>query len=307
MAIVVVTDTNLGDGSIERQILRDHDVRFAPSTDPAGIASVAADAEGLLVQWARIDDDVLSRLPQLSAIVRYGIGLDNVDLDAAAARGITVTNVPDYCVDEVAAHAVALVIARARRLVAYAGNAQRGRWDLDGVDLPKAPQDDPVGVAGLGRIGAVVATHLAALGHPVLGWDPYAPSWPAGIERVGTLIELAAAVNHLSLHIPLLPATNGIADAQVFGALGPGGHLVNTSRGGLVNEQDLLTSLSAGTLGFASLDVLSSEPPSGDAALLVQHPSAFVTPHAAYVSDTAKIRLQHRAAEIMESLLARGD
>jgi D-3-phosphoglycerate dehydrogenase len=303
VAIVVVTDSDLGDGSIERQVLRDHDLRFATSADAEGIIRVAGDADGLLVQWARIDDSLLAQLPKLSSLVRYGIGLDNIDLDAAAARNITVANVPDYCIDEVAAHAVAFVLARARRLVAYAGNAVAGHWSLDGVDLPKAPSDDPVGVAGVGRIGRVVATQFAALGHPVFGWDPYAPSWPDGIERVETLVDLAAAVNHLSLHVPMLPATKGIADAQVFAALGRGGHLVNTSRGGLVNEQDLLAALNAGTLGFASLDVLSSEPPSGDAALLVEHPSTMVTPHAAYVSDTAKIRLQQRAAEIMESLL----
>ena len=307
MAIVVVTDTDLGDGSIERQVLRDHDLRFAPSTDAEAIVTAAPDADGLLVQWARIDDALLARLPRLRSIVRYGIGLDNVDLDGAAARGIRVANVPDYCIDEVAAHAVAFVLARARRLVAYAGNAERGQWNLDGVDLPKAPADDPVGVAGLGRIGTVVATQLAALGHPVFAWDPYAPSWPEGIQRVETLVDLAAQVNHLSLHVPMLPATEHIADALVFAALGPGGHLVNTSRGGLVNEQDLLSALSAGTLGFASLDVLSSEPPSGYAALLVQHPSTMVTPHAAYVSDTAKIRLQQRAAEIMESLVTSAD
>lgn len=307
MSIVAITDSDLGDGSIEREILSDHEVRVGSSRDADDIVALAAGADGLLVQWAPITSPLLDRLPGLKAIVRYGIGLDNIDQSATAARGIRVENVPDYCIDEVAAHALALIVARARRLFSYAAEASDGHWSVADVPPPKIPGDDPVGVVGVGRIGRTVAEQAAALGHPVLGWDPFAPSWPDGVERMETLGHLAARVNHLSLHIPLLPETTGIVGTSVLEALGAEGHLVNTSRGGLINETELLSALDRGALGYASLDVLATEPPSGTSALLVAHPKTLVTPHAAYCSDSSRYRLQVRAAEILEGLLGGAD
>lgn len=297
MSLVLITDSDLGDGSIERESLPRHDVAFA-----AGHPHPER-AEGLLVQWARVDDDLLDRFPDVRAVVRYGIGLDNVDQDATARRGIRVANVPDYCIDEVAAHAVSFIAARSRRLLDYRATVLDGRWTVDDVPAPRAPENDPVGLAGLGRIGLQVAARAAALGHPVLAWDPYLTAWPEGITRIPSLDELAAASGHLSLHIPLGDATRGIIGTTILDALGPDGHLVNTSRGGLVDEQALLASLDDGRLGFASLDVLATEPPTGDSLTITRHPRALVTPHAAYNSDSARLRLQRRAAEILGELL----
>ncbi len=305
MSLIVITDSTLGDGSIERAILAGHELRILDDSSPDSIRANAAEAQALLVQWAAVDAALLESLPQLKAVVRYGIGLDNIDLDAARDRGVLVSNVADYCIDEVAAHALAFVMSRARRLPDFEDAPARGDWSVASVDFPDAPANDPVGVAGVGRIGRLVARRAAALGHPVLGWDPFAEEWPDGVERVDTLVELAHRSHHLSLHVPLSSSTRHMVGTEVLEALGPRGHLVNTSRGGLIDESALLHALDERRLGWASLDVLENEPPSGKSALVVGSLYTTVTPHAAYCSRSATVQLQKRAAEIMKELLER--
>ncbi|WP_214105730.1 NAD(P)-dependent oxidoreductase [Acrocarpospora catenulata] len=304
---IVITDTNLGDGSIERGVLvpafevSHHDARTEEE-----VLRVGADADGLLVQWAPLTERVLSGLPRLRAVVRYGIGLDNIDLAAAARLGVEVRNVDDYCLAEVADHAVASVYSHNRRLTAASRSYDTRGWTTEGIAAPLPPGEDPVGVAGFGRIGREVARRAAALGFPVHVWDPYVTDLPPGVTGHPTLAGLAEAVNHLTLHIPSTEATRGIVDRTVLDALGPAGHLVNTARGALVAEEELLAALTAGTLGFASLDVLAAEPPSGISAELAAHERVLVTPHIAYLSTRSLPMLQRRAAEIMRDLLTAG-
>jgi len=301
---IVITDSNLGDGSIERGVLEaDFDVVRCDVLTEDGVVDAAGAARGLLVQWAPITDAVLGALPGLRAVVRYGIGLDNIDLDAAARRGVTVRNVDDYCLAEVADHAVASIYAHNRRLTVASRVVATDGWTTTGFPRPLPPGADPVGVAGFGRIGREVAARARALGFPVHAWDPFVTDWPDGVVAHDTLAGLAGAVNHLSLHVPTTDATRGIVGRPVLDALGPDGHLVNTARGALVDELALLDALDAGRLGFASLDVLSSEPPTGVAAQLAAHPRALVTPHIAYLSTESLPMLQRRAAEILRDVL----
>jgi D-3-phosphoglycerate dehydrogenase len=304
MQTIVITDSNLGDGSHERAEL---EPRFAVSrfdvTSEDEVLEVARNADGLLVQWARITDRVLAGLPRLKAIVRYGIGLDNIDLDAARARGIAVSNVDDYCIDEVADHAAAAIYAHNRRLTAAARSYRARGWTTEGIDEPLPPREDPVGIAGFGRIGRALAERVSALGFPVHTWDPYVTEVPDGVTSWPTLRELAAHCRHLSLHMPSTADTAGLVDRDVLRALGPSGHLVNTARGALVDEPALVEALEAGTLGFASLDVLSAEPPTGVAARLAEHERVLVTPHIAYLSTDSLPQLRLRAARILADML----
>lgn len=297
---VVITDSNLGDGSIERAVLEDvFDVERHEVTAEADVVSAAAGAEGLLVQWAPITDAVLAALPALKAVVRYGIGLDNIDLAAAARRGVRVRNVDDYCLAEVADHAAAAIYAHNRRLTVASRVVAASGWSTVGFSPPLPPGSDPVGVAGFGRIGREAARRIAALGFPIHTWDPYVTEWPAGVTAHDSLVSLAGAVNHLTLHIPSIDATRGLVSTAVIDALGPDGHLVNTARGALIDEPALGKALAEGRLGFASLDVLSSEPPTGPATELASHPRVLVTPHIAYLSTESLPMLQRRAAEIL--------
>jgi D-3-phosphoglycerate dehydrogenase len=305
--LIVITDSNLGDGSDERAVLDgDFEVaKFDVRTEDE-VMEVAAEADGLLVQWAPITERVMRGLPRLRAVVRYGIGIENVDADAAAALGIAVSNVDDYCLAEVAEHAMACVFAHHRRLTVGARGLATNGWTTAGIPAPVPTAEDPVGVAGFGRIGREVAARAGALGFPVHVWDPYVDRTPPEVRQHESLESLARAVNHLSLHIPSTAATRGLVDRTVLRALGPGGHLVNTARGALVVEDDLLAALDAGEVAFASLDVLDSEPPVGTSARLAAHPRTLVTPHIAYLSTSSLPRLRQRAAEILRGLLSSG-
>jgi D-3-phosphoglycerate dehydrogenase len=303
--LIVITDTNLGDGSDERAVLgEDFEVRFHDDVlTEDGVIEVAGGAEGLLVQWAPITARVLDGLPSVRAIVRYGIGLDNIDLEAAAQRGVTVSNVDDYCLAEVADHAAAAIYAHNRRLTVASRRVAGSGWGLAGVPVPLPPGEDPVGVAGFGRIGRETARRLHALGFAVHVWDPFVDDTGPEVVRHETLIELATAVNHLTLHIPLSAETKRMVDDSVLAALGAGGHLVNTARGGLVDEEALRAALDSGRLGFASLDVLATEPPTGPSVELAAHPQVLVTPHLAYLSTASLPSLRIRAAERLRDLL----
>lgn len=302
---IVITDTNLGDGSLEHAVLDgEFDVTLADARTEDAVIESAAGADGILVQWAPITDRVLAALPRLAVVVRYGIGLDNIDLDAARRRDVVVSNVDDYCLAEVADHAAASVYAHNRRLSPASRSVADNGWTTAGIAAPLPPADDPVGIAGYGRIGREVAARVAALGFPVHVWDPFVTDPGPGVTGHATLLELAAAVNHLSLHIPSTAQTRGIVDDPVLAALGPAGHLVNTARGALVDEPALLAALDDGRLGFASLDVLATEPPVEVSAVLAAHPRVLATPHIAYLSTVSLPALQTRAAQIMAGLLA---
>lgn len=302
--IVYITDSNLGDGSHERDELgTEFDVTMLGVRTEREVLEQAADAEGLLVQWAPVTAAVLDGLPRLRAVVRYGIGLDNIDVAAAADRGIMISNVDDYCIDEVADHAIASIVSHNRRLAIADRAVRAGQWDAGAVDPPQPVDSDPVGVAGFGRIGRAVAARASILGFPVVVWDPYLGDAPEDVEVVPHIEELAARCRHLTLHVPATAETAGLMNREVLRQLGPHGHLVNTSRGSLVDEDALLDALDAGDLGFASLDVLSTEPPTGTANRLTVHPRTLVTPHLAYLSTRSLPTLRIRAAQRLADLL----
>ena len=304
---VVITDSTLGDGSHERDALGDGYLveKHQVSTED-DVVAVADGADGLLVQWAPITGAVLAALPRLRAVVRYGIGIDNIDVAAAERAGVAVGNVDDYCIDEVADHATAAIYAHNRRLVVGSRAVVANGWTTEGIGRPSPPADDPVGIAGFGRIGRAVGHRLQALGFPVHVWDPYLPDVPDGVERWDSITAMAEAVGHLTLHTPLTDTTEGLVSHDELTALGPGGHLVNTARGGLVDEGALLAALDEGRLGFASLDVLATEPPRGASAALAAHDRVLVTPHIAYLSTRSLPTLRVRAAQNLARLLEGG-
>jgi D-3-phosphoglycerate dehydrogenase len=302
----VITDSDFGDLTIESELLQPaFEVRHVGARTEDEIVDRAADAVALLVQWAPVSRKVLTSLPQLKVVVRYGIGLDNVDLKAAKARGVVVRNVDDYCLDEVASHAAAAIAAANRRLPLYNAAVKRGEWGPACVPRPLVAKDDPVGIAGYGRIGSALAARAAAAGHPVVAWDPYASDAIArdGFAEAHSLEELAHGVNHLSLHVPLGDATATMIGASVLERLGPLGHLVNSSRGGLLDETAVLDWLQANEFATASLDVFADEPPTGHAYALACHPRVTASPHVAYLSTESLPRLRRNAARrVLEAL-----
>jgi phosphoglycerate dehydrogenase-like enzyme len=259
-------------------------VRVLGTGDPARIRREAGDATALLIGYTRVDAELLAGLPRLAIVATQSAGHDTVDLDAARARGIWVSNVPGAATEEVAVHALAMGLSLLRGLPMLDRAVRAGRWDA--AELPlRRPSTTTLGILGLGRIGRRLAALAAGVHGRVIGHDPLldASAWPPGIERV-ELDALLAGSDVLSLHLPLTPATRHVIDAAALARMRPGALLVNVSRGELVDEDALLAALASGRLGAAALDVLAHEPPDpGDP--LLGHPRVLVTPHAAYFSD----------------------
>lgn len=302
---VVITDSDFGVGEVEAAELGlEYSVRFLGERSGTELLDGIADADVLMVQWAMIDGSVMDAAPSLKGIVRFGMGLDNIDLVAAAARGIDVRNVDDFCLDEVADHAVAMIVSSNRRLWLADRAVKQGQWGPSLVPPPPPPAEAPVGIAGLGRIGRGVAEKLHALGYPILYWDSSVASAPTWADRVDTLIELASMSKFITLHIPLSEHTRGIVSAEVIAALGPDGYLINVGRGGLVDEAALLTALDTGGVEGACLDVLMAEPPAaGASSALSVHPKVLATPHVAYLSTRAIETLRRNAAGRVRRIL----
>jgi D-3-phosphoglycerate dehydrogenase len=257
----------------------------------------------LMTPFARLDAEDLERARACRAVVRYGVGYDNIDVGAADRLGIPVAIVPDASVEEVALHAVALALALFRRLPQADASIRAGHWEFSYMAGAHRFSRATVGVIGLGRIGARVAEHFAALGASVLGYDVVAARGPGQATRVD-LDELLGRSDVISLHLPLTPEARSFLSAERLARLPGGAIVVNVSRGGLIDELALAQALSDGRVGGAGLDVFEHEPLSPDHPLR-QAPNILFSPHIAYRSEEAMDELQVKAVE-QASLALRG-
>jgi D-3-phosphoglycerate dehydrogenase len=258
-----------------------------------------AGARVALVQFAPIGRGALAALAPGATLVRYGVGVDNIDLAAARELGVAVANVPDYCVDEVADHTAVLLLSLLRKLPALERELRAGGWAGIAAASPLPPLSQVrVGFVGLGRIGRAVLARLRPFGCRFLVCDPaLAPVDAAalGVELAG-LDALLAESDAVTLHLPLTPTTRHLIDAARLAQMRPTAVLVNTARGGLVDAAALAAALTAGQLGAAGLDVFEIEPLPADSPLRAA-PRLTLTPHMSWYSDAAIGRLQRMAAE----------
>jgi D-3-phosphoglycerate dehydrogenase / 2-oxoglutarate reductase len=303
--VVVITDLDHDNVDPERSVLDGHEVelRVLQCRTPEEVAAQAGDADVLINQYVPITGEVLDALPRCRLVVRYGVGVDNVDVEAAAARGVWVANVPDYGRDEVADHTLALALAVLRGVVVLDRSVREGSWDLEAARPLRRLSTLSYGVVGCGAIGTAVAGRAAGLGMRVLGYDmPQVRSAPP-IERV-PLEELLSSSDVVSLHAALTPDTHHVIGAAALERMRPSAFLVNTARGGLVDAAALLAALDAGELAGAALDVLEGEPPDELGWRLARHPKVVMTPHAAWYSEeafhTLKIEVAREALRVLE-------
>ncbi len=304
-ASVVVTDTVFPSLDPERRVLADlAEVVLAPASDEATLRQVAADADAVLNCYAPLSADLIRSLRRCRIIARYGIGVDTVDLPAATAAGILVTNVPDYCIDEVSDHALALILALSRGLARARPATRAGTWDLASVRPLHRLRGQTLALLGFGRIARALAAKAAPLGVRILAYDPYLA--PEAIRAGGAEpADLATALREadvVSVHVPLSAETRHLIGTAALEQMKPTAFLVNTARGGLVDTQALTAALQAGRLAGAALDVLESEPPPADLPLL-RLPNVILTPHAAFYSEESLVELQTRAAEEVARVL----
>ncbi|MQA80115.1 MAG: C-terminal binding protein [Streptosporangiales bacterium] len=291
---VVVTDQVFPDVDLERRILGDAglDLVVADGTREGALA-LAGDAIAMLNTYLPIDAGFIEGAPQCRIVARYGIGTDNIDIAAAQRADMVVTNVPDYCVEEVATHALTLVLALVRRLPESMRQLDEGAWGVDGIRPVSRVSELTVGLLGYGRIARRLAESVRLLGATVVAHDPYVTSVDDGTALVG-FEELLRGSDVLSVHAPLTPDTRGVIDADALRLLPPHAVVVNTSRGPLIVLADLLAALREGRLRGAGLDVFEVEPP--DPEQLRDVPGLIATPHTAFYSESSLKESQRKAA-----------
>jgi D-3-phosphoglycerate dehydrogenase / 2-oxoglutarate reductase len=283
----------------------DYELRMAKSPSPEDILAVAKDSDAILVTYAKLTRELLMQLTKCKAIGRFGLGVDNIDLVAAGEKGIQVNYVPDYCIHEVSDHALALLLALARKVPQSNRLVQSGRWEVPPLTPMHRLTGRVLGLVGFGNIPRMLAPKAKALGLKVVAYDPFAKPElfkDAGVESV-SFDQLLAMSDFVSVHAPLMPETRGLMNATAFSKMKKGAMIINTARGPLIDETALLAALDSGQVGGAALDVITTEPMPKDSPLLGRD-NLILTPHTAFYSVEALNELQTKCASDVARVLS---
>ena len=299
---IVITDHRFPDVEQERRAVEaaGGTLVVGQAANEEQVIGLCRDADGVLSVRAPITKRVIAAMERCRVIVRYGIGLDTVDVPAATERGIMVANVPDYCLDEVSDHALALLLMLGRQMIPAMSLDKEERWGIPKMPAVQRLRGQTCGLVGCGRIGSLLAGKVAALGMHVIIHDPYLSESRAR-EMSAELVafdELLSRADFISLHAPLTEKTHHLFGAAAFAKMKKTAFIINTARGGLIDEAALLAALDEGQIAGAALDVLQSEtgvtPTRG---ALVNHHKIIVTAHTAWLSEQARATLQRSAIE----------
>ncbi|WP_276270767.1 C-terminal binding protein [Haloarcula litorea] len=305
MPRIVASDDPMIDVDLLRGEL-DAEVVVADTSDPAALVDAARGADALVLDVnSRVTAGVLAALPDLRLVARAGVGIDTIDVAAAADHGVTVTNVPEYCTDEVATHTVALLLDCVRTVAEYDRDVKAGTWDWTSTRDIHRTRDRTLGLVSFGPIARRVREQVRGFDFDVIAYDPYVDAEETAAADVAkvALDELYERADYVSLHAPLTEETEGLVDADALARMRDHAILVNTGRGGLIDEDALATALREGTIGGAGLDVLREEPP-GEDHPLVELDNCVVTPHAAWRSVEARRDLNETVAANVGAVLA---
>lgn len=303
--IVVVSDHDFDDLDTERDVLGDiAEVRNVSSDFDASVDDKLLDADGVLNLRYEIDRDLIEQMNDCRIVARYGIGVDNVDVEAAAERDIYVTNVPDYCQEEVASHALTLLLGQYRGVTRYDASVADGEWNRD-VTMPiHRLSTQTLGIVGFGAIGRAFAVRATALGFDLVTSDPFVDAETAA-EHDAELIsfeDLLARADAVTIHSPLTEDTRGMFDTEAFTRMKESAVLVNVARGPIVDGCALRAALEEGEIAGAGLDVFPEEPPAEDDPLRT-HERVVATPHVAWYSEEANAERRRKAAENVRAAL----
>ena len=282
------------------------DTRLAK--DPPALKAALNDADGIAVRsGTQLTAEVLQNQARLKAIVRAGVGVDNIDVPAATRQGIVVMNTPGGNTVSTAEHTMALMLALARNVAVANDSLKSGKWDRNAFTGTQL-EGKTLGVVGLGRVGLAVARRALGFGMTVVGFDPLLSAEKAlenGIESVSRLDELWPRCDFISLHTPLNAETRNLIDARAIGMMKPSVRIINCARGGLIDEAALVEALSSGKLGGAAVDAFDPEPPPADLPL-IKHPRVLVTPHLGASTEEAQVSVAIEAARLIADYLVRG-
>ena len=291
-----VLTAGLGDGVV---------VVEAPDGSEETLAALAVDCDGIMTCFAQVTPAVVRAAERCRVISRYGVGVDNIAVDVATELGIPVTYVPDYCVDEVSDHVMALLLTWNRQVGFYDGMAKAGRWEGTPSPQPLTRlRGQTIGIVGFGRIGRAVADKARAFGLAALAYDPYLPSGaelPDGVTAA-SMDDLLAASDYVTVHTPLNDETRGLIGESAFQRMKPSAYLINCARGPIVDEPALCDALQSGQIAGAGLDVMESASPPADHPLFGMG-NVIVTPHVAFLSQQSVLELEVRTARATVDVL----
>ena len=305
--LVAVTDSPFPNLDPATQVLSalNAELKLAKGTTPEDILAIAREADGLLVTYAKVTAQMIEQLKRCKVIARFGIGVDSVDIDAATRAGIIVTNVPEYCEDEVSDHAMALLLSLIRKIPFANKKTHAGVWSMPAVVPIHRLRGSVLGLAGFGKIPRLVAVKAQAFGLQVQTYDPYVSSEAAaklGVKLV-SLPELLKTSDYISIHAPLTPETDRMFNADAFRQMKRSALLVNTARGPLVDVEALVDALDNKLIAGAALDVLPQEPPPSNFRLLGRD-DVILTPHTSFYSEESLVELQTKAAQQVALVLS---
>jgi D-3-phosphoglycerate dehydrogenase / 2-oxoglutarate reductase len=293
----LITDYAWPNLDIERAILSANDIELvvAEQKDVATLAKLAVGCDAIMTNWAKTPAEVISAAQNCKIVSRLGIGIDNIDVAYCTEHGIPVTNCPDYCLIEVAEHALALILAFGRKVAYYHHETKQGRYVLGAGTTLRRMEGQTLGIVGMGNIGACLAKKARGIGLKVIATSRSGKSRVEGIPIV-SLEELFAHSDYVSLHIPANAETKKSFGAAQFAKMKPSAFLINTARGALIDDDALLAALEQNQLAGAALDVQDPEPPDLNKPLF-RHERVVVTPHAAFVSEESLANLRQRVAQ----------
>lgn len=304
---VLVTDYVWPSTEPEREVLSSIGATIieAPDQDESTLIELASDVDAIMTCFAQVTANVVKAAKNCMVISRYGVGVDNIAVSTATEQGIPVTYVPDYCVDEVSDHVMALLLAWNRQIVFYDKVAKMGEWSGSVSPVPlRRLRGKNLGVIGLGRIGLAVAGKAQALGINVLGYDPYISGSTAGMENISitSLEDLLEQADYISVHTPLNDNTRGLIGENELARMKPTCYFVNCARGPIVDEMALYQALLSGAIAGAGLDVMEDTEPSADNPLF-ELSNVIVTPHVAFLSNESVNELEVRTAQATKNVL----
>jgi D-3-phosphoglycerate dehydrogenase len=307
---VLITDYAWPDVEIERRTLAEVDAELIVAEkaqqDAAGLTALAKKhaVEAIMTNWSKVPREVIGASGKCRIVSRLGIGLDNIDVAYCTEQRIPVTNIPDYCLIEVAEHALALLLSLSRKVAFYHHQSQQGRYQLQAGPKLRRIEGQTLGIVGLGNIGRKLAAKALGLGLKIVATSRSRKDPMPGVEFV-SLDELLAKSDYVSLHTPMTPETKHSIGAAQLARMKPTAYLINTARGGLIDHAALAAALNEGKLAGAALDVQDPEPPDLSKAPY-NDPRVIVTPHAAFVSEESLENLRSRVARQVATRLIGG-
>ncbi len=296
---IYITDCDHDSIDIERKVFHDAgmNVTLCQAKSEEEVIRECGDGEILIVQYAHISEKVMEAMPQLKYIVRYGVGLDTIDIPAATRHGVLVGNVPDYGMNEVADQAISMALAFERKIIEMNRYTKEQKWDYTHAIPIHRFSNSTVGVVGIGRIGKNFAKKMHALGFRVIGSDPLIKQTPELKEYIDIVSfdQLVEESDIISVHCPV-DGNKNLIDKKVLQKMKPTALLINVARGGIINEEDLEDALNNHEIGGAALDCMMNEPVGKDSPLF-KHDNVIVSPHIAWYSEESAMELKRKVAE----------